>query len=223
MHSLLGRAEAPGTTSWVMHVTLLTAHPVADSFCSTLAAAWSSGARAAGATVHHFDATALRFDPVVRGAHVTPADDEPDLAKVRAAVEVSQHVTWLFPTWWVGLPAAMKGLVDRLLLPGWAFKYEGGALPRGLMAGRSTRYVTTMDSPRPWYWLAHHDAFGGSFGRGTLRYVGFSKVERTVLYGVRGMSPAVRAKWTARLEALGREDVRRSPGRHTSAAPALVG
>ena len=193
-----------------MHVTLLTAHPVADSFCSTLAKAWKSGAESAGATAHHFDATALRFDPVVRHAGITPNDDEPDLARVRAAVETSAHVTWLFPTWWVGLPGAMKALVDRLLLPNWAFRYEGGALPRGLLAGKSSRYVATMDSPRPWYWLAHHDAFGGALGRGTLRFVGFKPVERTMVYGVRTLDAAARAKWATTLERQGHEDVTRA-------------
>lgn len=63
-------------------------------------------------------------------------------------------MTWVFPTWWVGMPAVMKALVDRLLAPQWAFRFdEGKALPTGLMAGKSTRYVTTMASPNLWYRL----------------------------------------------------------------------
>lgn len=189
-----------------MNLTLLTAQPLSDAFTTSLAEAWKRGATARGATVHHFDATQLRFDPVLRGRHVTPADDESDLARVRAAVLASQHVTWLFPTWWVGLPAAMKALVDRLLLPGWAFRFEGRALPTGLLAGRSSRYVATMDSPRPWYWLAHHDALAGAFGRGTLRYVGFGPVRPTIVYGVRTLDATARARWVEKLERLGHED-----------------
>jgi putative NADPH-quinone reductase len=122
-------------------------------------------------------------------------------------------VAWFFPTWWAGLPAVLKGLVDRLMLPGQAFVYEGGPLPRGLMAGRSSRYVTTMDSPAPWYWLAHRDALGGSFGRGTLRYVGFGPVTRTMVYGVRRLGEAGRGKWLAQLRTQGERDVRALPTR----------
>ncbi len=142
--------------------------------------------------------------------------DEPDLAKVRAAVDVSAHVAWFFPTWWAGLPAALKGLVDRLFLPKVSFVYEGG-LPRGLLKGRSTRYVATMDSPALWYWLAHHDALGGSFGRGTLQFVGFGPVQRTLIYRVRSLSEAARSVWLQRLEALGATDAQRLLARKATA------
>jgi putative NADPH-quinone reductase len=192
-------------------VTLLTAHPEPTSFNLALAAAYRAGAERAGAHVEAFDVTRLAFDPVLRHGYAEPQADEPDLARVRAAIDVSAHVAWFFPTWWAGLPAVLKGLVDRLMLPGKAFVYEGGPLPRGLMAGRSSRYVTTMDSPAPWYWLAHHDALGGSFGRGTLRYVGFAPVTRTMVYRVRKLSQARRAKWLVQLQAQGERDVRALP------------
>lgn len=194
-------------------VTLLTAHPAEDSFNSALALAWRRGAEAAGATVRTFDVTKLQFDPVLRGAYREPMRDEPDLAEVRRAVEASAHVTWAFPTWWVGLPAAMKALVDRLLVPGWAFRFEGKALPTGLMAGKGTRYVTTMDSPGLWYRLGHHDALAGGFGRGTLAFCGFRPVQRTVVYSARKLGEPQRAKWLARVEQEGVRDVKAATSR----------
>lgn len=190
-------------------MTLLTAHPEADSFNARLATAWTRGAEAAGATVRTFDLTKLQFDPVLRGTFRAPMADEPDLARVRAAFEASSHVTWLFPTWWAGLPAVMKGLVDRLLLPGWAFQFEGKSTPTGFMKGKTTRYVTTMDSPGFWYHLWYGNSLAGSFGRGTLEFCGFSRVERTMVYAVRKLNEAQRAKWLARLEREGRSDVAR--------------
>lgn len=193
-------------------MTLLTAHPVEDSFNASLAAAWKRGAEGTGATVRHFDVNTLRFDPVLRHAFTGRMTDEPDLAAVRASVEASAHVTWIFPTWWVGLPAMMKGLVDRLLLPGFAFKFEGKALPTGLMAGKSARYVTTMDSPSLWYRLAHHDALAGSFGRGTLSFCGFAPIRRTLVFDVRKLDAARRARWISKLEAEGALDGAREKG-----------
>ena len=207
-----------------MLVTVLTAHPDPDSFNHALARAYVRGAEAAGAEVRLVDVPTLAFDPVLRGAYRTPMQDEPDLADLRATIVASGHLAWFFPVWWVGLPAVLKGLIDRLLLPDWAFRFEGGALPRGLLAGRSSRYVATMDSPRFWYQLANHDALAGSFGRGTLRFVGLAPVERTMIYAARGLSPTARAAWLARLEAQGRDDVRalrrRAPIAALTAAPA---
>ena len=98
-------------------LTIVTAHPDPKSFSRSLAAAYATGANRAGSIVQTLDATELQFDPVLRGASRTPMHDEPDLARLRAAIDTSAHVAWFFPTWWAGLPAALKGLVDRLFLP----------------------------------------------------------------------------------------------------------
>lgn len=197
-------------------ILVLLAHPDPASFVAALAQHYVQGAQRAGASVELIDITALQFDPVLRGGYRTPMPDEPDLARVRKAVNDAAHVVWIFPTWWVGLPAVLKGLIDRLLLPGQAFVFEGGALPRGLLAGRSTRYITTMDSPRLWYWLAHRRAMAASFARGTLRFVGFAPIRSTLLYSVRKMAPARRAAWLTKLEQLGHADAQRVKSRHSS-------
>lgn len=187
-------------------ILILQAHPNPTSFVAALAQHYQQGAQSAGATVTCIDVSTLQFDLVLRGGFTSPMPDEPDLARVRKAIADAEHVVWMFPTWWVGLPAALKGLIDRLFLPGQAFVYEGGPLPRGLMAGRSARYITTMDSPRLWYWLAHRRAIAASFGRGTLRFVGFSPVRGTLLFNVRKMTARRRAAWLHKLEQLGQRD-----------------
>jgi putative NADPH-quinone reductase len=188
------------------HLALFTAHPSPTSFNAALAASYARGAEAAGASVAHLEVTALSFDPILRGGYAEPMPDEPDLARARHELERADHVAFFFPTWWAHLPAALKGLIDRLLVPGWAFRFEGKPLPTGLMRGKSARYVATMDSPALWYWLAHHDALGGSFGRGTLSYVGFGPVRRDLIFGVRKLAPAARERWIARMAERGRED-----------------
>lgn len=193
-----------------MNLTIVTAHPNPASFSRALATAYATGARSAGATVQTFDATELQFDLILHGAYSAPIPDEPDLARLRESIDGASHVAWFFPTWWAGLPAALKGLVDRLFLPKVSFIYEGG-LPKGLLKGRSTRYVATMDSPALWYWLANHDSLGGSFGRGTLQFVGFGPVHRTLIHSVRTLDEHARTRWLSRVEALGAKDAARRP------------
>jgi NAD(P)H dehydrogenase (quinone) len=196
-----------------MHLTVLAGHPQATSFNAALIAAYVAGAERAGATVEVIDVSTLQFDPVLRQAHGASSlaealhDEEPDLARVRASLLQSSHLTFVFPVWWVGLPAALKALVDRVFLPGWAFRYGDSPLPVGLLGGRSARYVATMDSPALWYHLVQKDALGGSFGRGTLRFVGLSPVTRTLIHGVRSLNEPARKRWLVRLEETGRRDV----------------
>jgi NAD(P)H dehydrogenase (quinone) len=194
----------------VATVTLITSHPRRDSFNAQLAAAWKKGAEAAGASVEHFDATELQFDPVLRGPEIGVEQDEPDLARVRSAIERSSHITFLFPTWWSSLPGALKSLVDRLFLAGWSFRYHKYGYPIGLLKGRSARWVTTMDSPRLWYWLFNRMALEGSVHYGTLRYVGFRPVKKTIIHGTRTLHDEARKKWLVRLEELGRADAMRA-------------
>jgi NAD(P)H dehydrogenase (quinone) len=189
-------------------ITLVTAHPLDDSFNADLARAWRKGAEAEGAEVLSFNATELEFDPVLRGPQIRPEDDEPDLARLRRAVEESSHITLLFPTWWCGLPAALKGLVDRLFLARWAFRYHEYGFPIGLLKGCSARWITTMDSPRLWYWIMNRSALEGAVHNGTLRYVGFRPVRKTIIYGARTLNDSARQKWLVRAEGLGRKDAR---------------
>lgn len=192
-----------------MRILVLTAHPESTSFNATLSAAYARGAEAAGATVETVDLTRLVFDPILRGAYREPMIDEPDLERMRERFLAADHIAWFFPVWWAAVPAVVKALVDRLLLPGWAYRFDGGPLPTGLLAGRSTRYVATMDSPRLWYLLAQHDALAGSFGRGTLSFVGLSPIERTLIYRARELSKEARAGWAEKLLLVGGRDTQR--------------
>lgn len=154
----------------------------------------------------------LAFDPILRAGHSGAQPLEPDLLALRDAFEEARHVAWFFPTYWVSPPAVVRGLVDRLFLPGWAFRYEKGtALPVGLLRGRSARVVTTMDSPAFWYTLANHRAIHGSFVTGTLSFVGFGPIRTTPVYSLRDLDAKARAKVLRDMTALARRDYAKAP------------
>lgn len=63
----------------------------------------------------------------------------------------AEHLVWSYPVWWGSVPALLTGLLDRLLLPGFAFRYhQGQALSERLLKGRSARLLVCMDTPA-WY------------------------------------------------------------------------
>src|SRR5256885_16433644 len=65
---------------------------------------------------------------------------EPDLQRAQADILWASHLAWAYPTWWGGLPALLKGFIDRIFLPGFAFKYrKGSVLWDRLLAGRTAR------------------------------------------------------------------------------------
>jgi NAD(P)H dehydrogenase (quinone) len=184
---------------------VLNGHPEPESFTSRLADAYVEGACEL-AHVRRIDLGALRFDPVLRRDHAQ-RPLEADLQDAAAALCWAEHVAWLFPTWWSGPPALVKGFLDRVLTPGFAYRYRGAAqLPERLLRGRSARFITSMDSPRYWYWFAQGRALHRAFVNSTLGFVGFGPVRSTTFYRARFMNEAQRGAALASVRRTARAD-----------------
>lgn len=175
-----------------------------QSLCAAMARAYCEGASAAGAEVRFLALGALAFDPILHHGYRQIQPLEPDLEAAKADVAWAQHLVWVYPIWWGGLPALLKGFLDRVFLPGFAFKYRpNSALWDKLLTGRSAELLATMDSP-PWYY------------RWVQRQPGHRQMKKTILEfsGIRPVrvhsfgpvvrsSDATRAGWIARARTLG--------------------
>lgn len=198
---------------------VLLGHPDPRSLNAKLAHAYADAWSATGGEARVVDLTRLQFDLVLRVGHTEDQPLEPDLVDLRAAFEGAGHVAWFFPIYWGAPPAVVRAVVDRLFLPGWAFQYKGHALPDGLLAGRSSRVVSTMDSPGWWYALAHRWSLHAVMGTATLKFCGFSPVDFTTLFGVRKLDAHKREAWISRIGELARADARRATKRALPALP----
>lgn len=191
------------------------------SFSDALAHAYVRGLRAAGAGVELLALRDLHFDPNLRHGFSGQQELEPSLRQAQLAIEGASHIAWFFPTWWAGPPALVKAFIDRTFLPGWSFKYrKGRSLPDTLLQGRSSRLVTTMDSPRFWYQLWHRSSVHTSFVNATLRFVGIRPVWNTTVYLQKDLTETERSAWLQRLEAVSSRDAVRVAKRTKAALPA---
>jgi 1,4-dihydroxy-2-naphthoate octaprenyltransferase len=139
---------APGRQPRRLRVLLLLAHPRRESLCGALADAYAVGARAAGVELRRFDLAALRFDPNVVRVSPRDQDREDGLRLAMETIVWADHIVIIFPTWWGTMPAVLKGFLDRVLIPGFAFadRDEGEGWEK-LLSGRSAHLLTTMDLP----------------------------------------------------------------------------
>ena len=189
---------------------VIVGHADSNSFSSALALAYERGASLAGAETERLDLAQLQFDLVLRGGFRGTQPLEPDLISAQAAIRAADHVAWFFPTWWAAPPALVKGFVDRVFLPGYAFRYERGrALHHKLLGGRSARLFTSMDAPWWWYALFYRRALHASFINATLRFVGFAPVHHSTLYGLKNASAARREELLRKAEMTGAKDAAR--------------
>ncbi|MBN8631621.1 MAG: NAD(P)H-dependent oxidoreductase [Rhodobacterales bacterium] len=136
---------------------IVLAHPLADSLNARLAATVEAAARAQGWDVTRRDLCAEDFDPRLtaeerRGFYASPPDT---LAAEKAELAGAEVLILVFPTWWSGFPAILKGWFDRVWAPGTAYDHAPGfgpMLPR-LDRLRQVLAVTTMGAPRWVDWL----------------------------------------------------------------------
>ncbi len=188
-----------------MKILILQGHPNKNSFVSALAQSYAEGATKKGHDVSLVHIIDLKFDPVLHGGYQGNQPLEPDLEMMQRKIKECNHLVVAFPMWWSALPSLLKAFFERVLLPGYAFKYSGKIPQKGLK-GRSARYIMTMDSPAFYYRL-----FLGAPGftiikKSILQFCGFSPIKRSVFYGVRASDAAKRKKWLEKIRILGNNE-----------------
>jgi len=187
-----------------MRILVIDGHPDPDPgrFGHALVQAYIEGAEAAGHEVRRLDVASLDFGFLRNKAEFEKGDVPPDIAEAQAAIREAGHIVLVFPLWLGSLPAHLKAFLEQTLRPRFAFEYTKRGTPKKLLAGRSARLVVTMGMPAPIYrWV--FGAFGVRFiERNILRFAGIKPVRRSLIGMVEG-APAHRARWLARLRALG--------------------
>lgn len=173
-------------------ILLIHGHPSEEGLTGRLARAYAEAARAAGAEVQELWLGRLAFDPILRHGFRAPQPLEADLQRAQEALGWAEHLVFVFPVWWGGWPALLKGFVDRVFLPGFAFKYrDGGALWDRLLKGRSARLIVTSDAPVLWDRLVNRHGAVHQMRQGTLKFCGVAPV-RVTRFGMARKADEVR-------------------------------
>ena len=132
-------------------IYVLNGHPAESSLNRTLAESYAQAARDAGHEVRLTHLHDLQFDPDYEyGGYTNQKPLEQGLEQVLENIEWSQHMVLTTPMWWGGLPAKLKGLFDRTLLPGRTFDTRNTTwmgLPSPMLTGRTGRMIVTSDTP----------------------------------------------------------------------------
>lgn len=189
------------------HILVILGHPDTTSFCGAMASAYEAGATAAGHEVRRLDLGRLRFDPILHQGYAEQQPLEPDLVEAQTAISRADHLVFVYPVWWGGPPALLKGFFDRLLLPGFAFRFKAPPSPYWdrLLSKRTARLLVTMDTP-PWYYRWVYRMPGhNQMKRTILGFCGVRPVSVAEFGPVKSSTPEQREGWLARASALGRE------------------
>lgn len=186
-------------------VLIVQGNPDPNSFCAALAESYREGARRSGAEVREINLPEMEFDPNLARGYKGETELEPDLIEAQKLIGWAEHLVFVYPTWWGTLPALLKGFVDRVFLPGFAFRYRPNSIRWDkLLKGRSARLIVTMDTP-PWYYRLIYGSPGHkAMKRSTLEFCGVKPVRISSVGVIKSSSRAKREAWLARVGQLGR-------------------
>ena len=186
------------------NILVIDGHPDPESYCAALARAYAEGAERSGAEVRRIALRELRFEPNLRYGYRQRTELEPDLLRAQALIREADHLVLVYPTWWGAMPAILKGFVDRVFLPGFAFRYrESSQLWDKLLVGKSARLIVTTDTPSWYNRLVYRQAGHLVMRRNILGFCGVKPVRLTVLGPVKPSTPERRAAWLERIRKLG--------------------
>jgi putative NADPH-quinone reductase len=176
-------------------IFVLLGHPDSESRGRQLLDAYERAAKEAGHEVRRTNLGELKFDPVLHKGYREIQELEPDLIKIQEDIKWCEHFVILYPNWWITMPALLKGMFDRLWLPGFAFHFYDKHSYRWqkLLTGRTARVFVTMDSPPLWERLLLGD-FTNEIKRGILGFAGF-KVHLTKIGPMKNASSARLARF----------------------------
>jgi NAD(P)H dehydrogenase (quinone) len=199
-----------------MKVFVVHAHPEPKSFNGAMTRAAVETLTGAGHEVAVSDLWAMGFNPVSGRSNFTTVHN-PDLFRQQAeeahaaaedgfAPDLQAEMDKLFwcdvlilqfPLWWFGLPAILKGWIDRVFASGGRIYGGGKWYDRGVFAGKRAMCAVTIGGPEGMY-----DARGLNgaletilfpIHHGMLYFTGFSVIEPFLVHAPARMDDAARA------------------------------
>jgi NAD(P)H dehydrogenase (quinone) len=206
-----------------MEVFIVHCHPEPQSFNAAMTRTAVEFFEAAGDRVTLSDLYQMDFDPV-SGRHNYTTTKDPHYFKQQIeelhasahqgfAADIAAEITKLercdllilqFPLWWFGLPARLKGWVDRVMAMGRV--YGGGKwYDAGVFRGKRAMLALTTGGPDSIY---QPDGLNGDIhqilypiNHGILRFTGFDVVPPFIVWGPAHLDPAARRQALAAYEA----------------------
>lgn len=185
-------------------IALINGHPNHESFNFALAEAYKKGAEKSGAEIKEIIIRDLDFNPNLQFGYQKRMELESDLIKAWEIIQWADHLVWVHPVWWGGLPAVTKGFIDRLFLPGLAFKYrENSVWWDKLLTGKTAHIITTLDQPSWYYRIFYGRPSINQLKKSTLEFCGIKPAKVTYIGIIKNSKEEQRKKWIEKVYSLG--------------------
>ncbi|MGX7151244.1 NAD(P)H-dependent oxidoreductase [Enterococcus ureasiticus] len=182
-----------------MNILIIYAYPNTTGYTHTILNNIHQGTEQQN-TVKIIDLYKENFDPVLvfneQKKRKNMQFDE-ETAIYREQILWANHLIFIFPIWWGGMPAILKGFIDKVFSKGFAYKYKG-SLPVGLLKEKSAWIVTTEDAPK-WYKKLFQQDYGTILKKQVLNMSGIKKVKHYSLSSMKNLNDTQRKNFLQKM------------------------
>ncbi|XOK62199.1 NAD(P)H-dependent oxidoreductase [Paenibacillus elgii] len=181
-----------------MNHLIIYTHPRKKSFNHAILDAVTESCRQEGDEVVIRDLYGIGFQPVLGPSEMLGGVEE-DVVREQKYVLWADHVVFIYPLWWTGLPAMLKGYIDRVFSYGFAYKYDNGA-HTGLLAGKKATLIHTQNKSLSEYGASGMgNALNLTIDEGIFAYCGFEVTRHPVFDSIVTSTAEDRKIWLAQL------------------------
>ena len=188
-------------------------HPYDGSFCNALLDAALNGVTRSGSEsdIIHLDKDG--FNPVMSSSDLkafVTARNEPKKAlmvldkkviEYKIRLEKAQHLVFIFPVWWMLMPALTKGFIDKVIFPSVAYDYGSkGQMVSRLWNLKRVTIISTMGGSAQVYDTLMGNAVWRALSQGTFEAIGVEHCKWMNFDRVSTVAPEQRCEWLQQVE-----------------------
>ena len=188
-----------------MKYLILYAHPNAGSFNHAILETVREELAKAGKEVSVRDLYAQNFNPVLSAndlAGLMQGQLQPEVKAEQEFISSADLLVVIYPLWWAGMPAILKGYIDRVFTEGFAYRIVGPDL-EGLLQGRKVLLITTTGAPQEMYEASGmFRSMAQTTGEGIFQFTGMELIEHKYLCAIPYLTDADRKKMLEEVKGL---------------------
>jgi len=154
-------------------ILVILGNPDSETFSGRLATQYVESAKEAGHEVEQINIHDLVFDPILHKGYKEIQELEPDLLMVQEKINWADHIVFVYPNWWCTMPALLKGLFDRMWLPGFAFNFDKKSkklIQR--LKGKTARVIIVAGTHSPFQTWWQFGDYTNEISHGILGFAG---------------------------------------------------
>ena len=187
-----------------MNHLVLYAHPNPKSFNHAILETTVKTLESKGHEVSVRDLYELNFEPVLKGSDFEgfqSGNTPTDIKTEQDFISKADVITMIYPIWWTGLPAILKGYIDRVLSYGFAYAYgEDGSIDK-FLTGKKGMIINTQGTPNDIYdSIGMTDALKKTSDTGIFDFVGIETVDHLFFGSIPQVDDATRKDMLHKIE-----------------------